>query len=317
MNLENIKLVAEEFDRLNWNFKSEYINGHEELVSQWLGKPDEDIMVCIYDGNSINEPYHRQDFFFFNYTLKGHYYIYNNSPKKLIAVTPYDIHIAQPFNGYALINKNKEEFIVIGILIKKEVFIKELLPSISSNLNMFKFLLDPSTKNTSNASFHFNFQSKALEAILDLIISAYLSKSNKRIELMKSLAVSFLLIVFDEYNSRSKKAKNRTLIDQLLSYIACNSNNVSLEILASHFGYHPNYISKLIHEKTGKSFKQLLLKEKMERADILLKNTDMSIDSISTMLGYNDTSSFYKAYKKQFGKTPRHIGLSKTKESKL
>lgn len=307
MNLENVKLVAQEFDHLNWNFKLEYINGHEELVSQWLGKPDEDIMVCIYDGNNINEPYHRQDFFFFNYTLKGHYDIYNNNPKELIQVNPYDIHIAQPFNGYALKNRNNEEFIVIGILIKKEVFIRELLPSISSDLNMFKFLLDPSTKNTSNASFHFNFHSDSLEAILDLTISAYLSKSNKRIELMKSLAVSFLLIVFDEYNSRSKNIKNNSLIDELLSYIASNSNNVSLEILASHFGYHPNYISKLIHEKTGKTFKQLLLQEKMERANILLKNTDMSIDSISSMLGYNDKSSFYKAYKNYFNKTPRNL----------
>lgn len=305
MNLDNIKIVANEFDKLNWNFKAECINGRIELVSQWLGKSDEDIMVCIYDGNDINEPYHRQDFFFFNYTLKGHYYIYNNNPKKLIKVNPYDIHIAQPFNGYALINKDNEDFIVIGILIKKEVFIKELLPSISSDLNMFKFLLDPSTKNTSNASFHFNFQSNSLEAILDLIISAYLSKSNKRIELMKSLAVSFLLIVFEEYNNRNITTKNNSLIDKMLSYIASNSNNVSLEILAAHFGYHPNYISKLIHEKTGKSFKQLLIQEKMERANILLNNTNMSIDSISFMLGYNDTSSFYKAYKNYFNKTPR------------
>ncbi len=307
MNLDNVKLVAKEFDKLNWKFKLEYINGHEELVSQWLGKPDEDIMVCIYDGKNINEPYHRQNFFFFNYTLKGHYYIYNNNPKIKIEVNPYDIHIAQPFNGYALINKDNEEFIVIGILIKKEVFIKELLPSISSDLNMFKFLLDPSTKNTSNASFHFNFKSEALESILDLIITAYLSKSNKRIELMKSLAVSFLLIVFDEYNNRNITTKDNSLINKMLSYIASNSNNVSLEILAAHFGYHPNYISKLIHEKTGKSFKQLLLQEKMERANILLKNTNMSIDSISSMLGYNDTSSFYKAYKNYFNKTPRNI----------
>ena len=194
---------------------------------------------------------------------------------------------------------------VCYLILKKEVFIKELLPSISSDLNMFKFLLDPSTKNTSNASFHFNFQSNSLEAILDLIISAYLSKSNKRIELMKSLAVSFLLIVFEEYNNRNITTKNNSLIDKMLSYIASNSNNVSLEILADHFGYHPNYISKLIHEKTGKSFKQLLIQEKMERANILLNNTNMSIDSISFMLGYNDTSSFYKAYKNYFNKTPR------------
>ena len=125
------------------------------------------------------------------------------------------------------------------------------------------------------------------------------------ISIMKSLAVSFLLIVFEEYNNRNIATKNNSLIDKMLSYIASNSNNVSLEILADHFGYHPNYISKLIHEKTGKSFKQLLIQEKMERANILLNNTNMSIDSISFMLGYNDTSSFYKAYKNYFNKTPR------------
>jgi AraC-like DNA-binding protein len=43
----------------------------------------------------------------------------------------------------------------------------------------------------------------------------------------------------------------------------------------------------------------------MERAVLLMKNTTLSIEEISAMLGYSNHSNFYKAFKEYYGVTPR------------
>ena len=43
----------------------------------------------------------------------------------------------------------------------------------------------------------------------------------------------------------------------------------------------------------------------MERAVLLLKNTTLSVEEITVMLGYSNTSNFYKAFREYYGTTPR------------
>lgn len=61
---ESIDKLGADFPDLHWDFKEHKIGGKKELVSQWLGEPDEDIMVCVFKGKEIHEKYHRQDFSF-------------------------------------------------------------------------------------------------------------------------------------------------------------------------------------------------------------------------------------------------------------
>ena len=45
----------------------------------------------------------------------------------------------------------------------------------------------------------------------------------------------------------------------------------------------------------------------MQRAQLLLNHTDMSVEKIAIMLGYSNTSNFYKAFKQYFQTTPRKL----------
>ncbi|MBR1670989.1 MAG: helix-turn-helix domain-containing protein [Butyrivibrio sp.] len=63
--------------------------------------------------------------------------------------------------------------------------------------------------------------------------------------------------------------------------------------VATHFNYHPNYISSLLHRETGRKFTEILLEKRMERAVLLMKHTTLSIEEISSMLGYSNHSNFY------------------------
>ena len=67
----------------------------------------------------------------------------------------------------------------------------------------------------------------------------------------------------------------------------------------------------MLHRETGKTFSQLLLEKRMERAVILLQNTTISIEEVAAMTGYGDHSNFYKAFRDYYGKAPREYMLSR------
>ena len=69
--------------------------------------------------------------------------------------------------------------------------------------------------------------------------------------------------------------------------------------------YHPNYISSLLSKRIGKKFSEIVLEKRMDRAAILIKGTDLSVEEISSMVGYSDTSNFYKAFREYYGVSPR------------
>ena len=85
-----------------------------------------------------------------------------------------------------------------------------------------------------------------------------------------------------------------------------HSDVVTLKDIAARFSYHPNYISALLHRELGKTFTEILLEQRMERAVILLKGTTLSIEEIALMLGYSNSSNFYKAFREYFHQSPRN-----------
>ena len=111
------------------------------------------------------------------------------------------------------------------------------------------------------------------------------------------------------YCIKQKKQRNmpETLSGRILQYINSHPESATLKDIADRFSYHPNYISSLLHKEIGKTFSEIVLERRMERAAILLKGTTLSIEEISAMLGYTNTSNFYKAFREYYGKTPRML----------
>lgn len=94
-------------------------------------------------------------------------------------------------------------------------------------------------------------------------------------------------------------------------------DSVTLGSIAKQFSYHPNYISSFIHREMGKSFSQILLEQRMERALALSKGTNLSIEEIAVMLGYSNPSNFYKAFRAYYGCSPREYLITKAKRNIL
>lgn len=103
-------------------------------------------------------------------------------------------------------------------------------------------------------------------------------------------------------NSRVNKAEARKM--EILSYIKENFRCASLTDLSARLFVSPPYLSKVIKDSFGKSFKELLVDERMERARTLFIETDIPIGDVIRSLGYENESYFHREYKKRMDESP-------------
>ncbi|MBQ9414972.1 MAG: helix-turn-helix transcriptional regulator [Clostridia bacterium] len=74
--------------------------------------------------------------------------------------------------------------------------------------------------------------------------------------------------------------------------------------MASALGYSYNYLSHLFRRKTGMTIQSYVSQKKIERSLDLLRDTDMSVTKIATVLNYDCIQSFSKAFKRAMNMSP-------------
>ena len=91
---------------------------------------------------------------------------------------------------------------------------------------------------------------------------------------------------------------------EILSYVKNNFRTASLSELGGRLYLSVPYLSKFIKSHTGKSFKELVIEARMDRAKELIFDTDMPIGEIIRAVGYENESYFHREFKERFGLTP-------------
>ena len=90
--------------------------------------------------------------------------------------------------------------------------------------------------------------------------------------------------------------------DTLLTAIAYINEHlneaISLNDVASHVGFHPNYFSLYFKQNIGETFLSFLTKMRITKAKQLLRNTDIKISAICDMVGYKNQTHFYNIFRK-------------------
>ena len=89
--------------------------------------------------------------------------------------------------------------------------------------------------------------------------------------------------------------------------------NANLTKIAADTHQSVTVLSKLIKQKTGANFQDLLQQRRFQAAVKLLEETDLSIEDISLDVGYENQSYFFRQFKKRFGMTPRSYRITHQK----
>ena len=81
--------------------------------------------------------------------------------------------------------------------------------------------------------------------------------------------------------------------------------NLSLQKLSRHVSAPSNLVSQTLNEKLGSTFFDYIAHWRIEAAKPLIASSEASILSIALDVGFNSRSTFYKAFKRETGVTPK------------
>ncbi|MCD8116368.1 MAG: helix-turn-helix transcriptional regulator [Oscillospiraceae bacterium] len=301
-----IEKLSRDFDAIEWRYLDVPLGSPREKTQLWPGLPTEDVMICVYKGTEILELFHRQDFFFFNFAYQGDYSALSCLFDNRITVHEGECYIGQPYAGYAINDKSEDETIIIGVLIQTEAFFKTYFHILSADAKLFQFFLNPQINEYSDEYILLKFDDEfSVRQLLELMVVEYASPQENTQEILKSLTLALMMQVARQYKKSNPKGETQTLSEKIVSYIGEHIDTVTLQEVARHFSYHPNYISMLLPKEIGKTFSEILLEQRMERAVALLKGTDLTVSEIAGLLGYSNSSNFYKAFRTYYGTSPR------------
>ena len=106
-------------------------------------------------------------------------------------------------------------------------------------------------------------------------------------------------------NAIADKDEGRRM--EILSYVKSSYRTASLSELSERLYLTVPYLSKITTELFGKSFKELVVDERMSRAKAAFETTELSIGDIIRSVGYENESYFHREFKKRYGRTPLSI----------
>lgn len=96
------------------------------------------------------------------------------------------------------------------------------------------------------------------------------------------------------------------LVDIITGYLRDNvRQRISLKDVCERFNYSRSFICKIFKEQTGKSLISYFNRLKIDEAKKLLCDTDMTVISISELLGFSEAKYFGVTFKKQEGVSPQ------------
>lgn len=200
------------------------------------------------------------------------------------------------------------EDIIITIEIRKEYLTQGFLLRLGDNGIINRFLVNTLSLNAAHDQYLIfkKREDNQIHAIIQNILCEYYEPGICSDKIMDAYMILLFCEILRQYKDQqlSSNQKGSRQIIEILNYIERNCITATLQSTADHFGFHPNYLSAYIKKSTGKSFKELIILQRMCQACFYLSNTDIPIYEIANKIGYDNLGFFYKKFESIYKVTP-------------
>lgn len=105
---------------------------------------------------------------------------------------------------------------------------------------------------------------------------------------------------------RIRNTQSQTVCE-ILKYASNNLEKpLTLDVLSKEFGYSREHISRLLNKYLPENWNTCINRLRVKKAYVLLKdNPDANVLDIALDCGFESANTFYRAYKKEFGVSPK------------
>lgn len=153
-------------------------------------------------------------------------------------------------------------------------------------------------------------QQNYVETLLHIMEQEYQSNHQRETAYIKLSLIQLLLFLNDCKPNRQDVAlpdinSTQKLMFEILGYINnCYFEDLSLETVSEKYYLSPFYFSRTFKEVTGFHFVEYLNNVRVKEAKKLLCNTALTIQEISTAVGFHSSTHFGRVFKQIVGCSP-------------
>lgn len=108
------------------------------------------------------------------------------------------------------------------------------------------------------------------------------------------------------YILSQKKNVHQELTENIVTFVENNYNNINFNIamIGEKFNLTPSYLSKIFIEETGEGLLDLITRYRLDKAKLLLKEKKLTVNEIGYKVGFSNSNSFIRTFKRYEGITP-------------
>lgn len=257
----------------------------------------------------IHFPKHRHNFVEIIYMCVGNTTHIINSKIK-VQLNAGEILFLNQF-AYHEIEKAEENDIAVNFFVLPEFF-DQTFEMIGRENILSSFLISSLQKDLGEISYlHFKVADELpVQNLAENLVWSIASKqSNNRKINQTTMGLLFLQLLncTEKIEQENPAHYENSLVIHVLRQIEENYKSVKLSDLAKQINQPMTLLSKYVKKQTGKTFKELLHQKRFTKAAQLLNTTKLSISEIILAVGYENTSYFYRTFKKIYGMSPHEF----------
>lgn len=262
-----------------------------------------DFEIYYYEDRSLSRvDLHTHNYYEFYFFLEGDVQI--QVGEELFPVSFGDIMLIPPYHSHCTVIRSQEIPYRRFVFWISQEYCNHLLQSSPDYAYIMQYVATEKRYIFHTDQIVFNaIQSKILRLLEELRSEKYGR------EAQISICVNDLVLGINrlahEQNTPKKKASEHQLYRQLEEYIEDHlTEDLSLENLSEVFYASKYHIAHVFKDNIGLSIHQYIMKKRLNLCKEAISG-GMSITEVYHLFGFGDYSSFYRAFKKEYGISPK------------
>ncbi len=251
--------------------------------------------------------WHANEFFCIYYVFAGSCTLYFQDetirlrPGTAIIIAPSALHACP---------RNDDSVVLYTYFIRSSTFDRVFWNNLPPENLLSSFFYQALNEGASTAYLHFETDcDKDIEYLLRTIYDEAFEQKPYCTQLLNSLMSTFFVVLLRRFEGTAHLPRTDDLhwnhkFSAILSYIQNNYSTATLSELSQKFHYSERQIGRIVESCTGLGFSQLILKLRMKQALTLLRQKNVSVETVAGQVGYSAVSSFYRAFVKYYGSAP-------------
>lgn len=204
----------------------------------------------------------------------------------------------------------QEQDLLLNCLLNKKYFTLSFFKRLSNGGPVAQFLSDAIGESQEHDQYLLihTSHSQIFHTMIENVFCEYLDSdicAADAIDSYMNLIFIELARCYQDDKETEYRRNKKSYLTEILQYMEDHCTDCTLKSTAEHFGFHPNYLSRMIRQATKSNFKTVITDGRLSRAAMLLRTTDLPIQEIAIQCGYTNQSFFYRKFQERYHCSPK------------